>query len=437
LLRTAALALPLMMIAIPAVSSPQAARQTSTGPEAANAPARITDYTLPPPLLAKAKRLSRIRVTTRVFSVLYAIFVLWLVLRRRWAVRYRDLAERAARRHVLQALIFTSLLLLAIDALHLPVAIFQESVLKRYGISVQSWPSWAGDWVKASILQIVIASFLAAAFYAIARRSSRRWWLYAWLGSLPLIILGVVISPLVIDPLFNKYEPLSRHAPQLVESLQRILHRAGQDISPDRMFWMKASDKTIATNAYVAGIGPSKRIVIWDTTLAEETPDEVLTDFGHELGHYVLHHIWKGMAFAAFMTLLGLVLLYLLIPPLLARFGPRWGIRGNDDWASMPALLLVIAIFTVPGNAAANTYSRYLESQADLYSIEVTHGVVPDAGQAAAHSYQKFGELVFADPDPDPLYVFTFYDHPTLKDRIRFFTTYDPWSKGQTTGLVK
>jgi len=113
---------------------------------------------------------------------------------------------------------------------------------------------------------------LAWILYAVIRRSPRRWWLYFWIISLPLLLFGIFISPYVIDPLFNKYEPLSTKAPQLVPELQRVTRRAGQEIAPERMFWMKASDKTIATNASVNGFGASKRIIIWDTLSPRKPP---------------------------------------------------------------------------------------------------------------------------------------------------------------------
>jgi Zn-dependent protease with chaperone function len=203
------------------------------------------------------------------------------------------------------------------------------------------------------------------------------------------------------------------------------------------MFWMKASDKTIATNAYVSGFGASKRIVIWDTTIAQETTDEVLNDFGHEMGHYVLGHIWKGFVFFAATLFVLLFLGYRCIGWLLAQFGAGWGIRGLDDWASLPALLLLISVFGFAANVLGSTFSRYLENQADVYGLEVTHGIIPDPGQACAHSFQIYGEAVLVDPDPNPIQVFLLFDHPPVRDRVRLCATYDPWSKGESPQFVK
>jgi STE24 endopeptidase len=429
----------------PASARPQ--RQAGVAPRASDptpiavappaAPAQIRSYTLSPELYRKAHRLYQTRLAIRVLSTFYGIFVFWLILQAHWAAKFRDWAERATPKRFVQAVVFTPLLVLAAWLLQLPVDLFSQWLLKRYGISVQSWGSWFGDWGKAFLLTVVFGSLLVWMLYAIIRRSSERWWLYFWILSLPLLLLIMFASPYVIDPLFNKYEPLASKAPQLIPKLQEVSRRAGQEIAVERMFWMKASDKTIGTNASVNGFGASKRIILWDTTLAQETDDEVLADFGHELGHYVLGHVAKGFFFSAATLLLLLYLGKRAIGWLLASRGALWGIRGLDDWASLPALLLLGSILGIVTTIAGNTFSRYTENQADVYGLEVTHGIVPDAGQAAARSFQKYGEMVFVEPNPNPLDVFVFFDHPPVRDRIALCVSYDPWSKGETPQFVK
>jgi STE24 endopeptidase len=398
---------------------------------------KITAYTLPPDLYRKARNRSRIGFASRLFGFAYSLFVLWLILQRRWSAQFREWAEKLSRYHIVQALVFTPLFVLTMALFALPLDVFDESILKLYKISVQPWPSWLADWAKAELLVVVFGSFLAWLLYALIRKSPRRWWLYSWLLSLPILVFVIFISPYVIEPMFNKFEPLAAKAPQLIEPLQRLTRRAGQEIPPARMFWMKASDKTIATNAYVTGFGASKRIVIWDTTIAQETTDEVLTDFGHEMGHYVLGHILKGMAFFAATLFVLLYLGFRSIGWLLSRRGSPWGLRGIDDWAALPALLLLITLFGFVASVCGATFSRYIENQADVYSLEVTHGIVPDPGQACARSFQKFGESVLVDPDPNPIQVFLFFDHPPVRDRVHLCVTYDPWSKGESPQFVK
>jgi STE24 endopeptidase len=426
------------------VASAQQQSQTGNAPSSTKAasprtetPKKITAYTLPPDLYRKAHTRGRILFSLRLFSFFYGLFVLWLLLQGKLSAKYRDWAENFSRARFLQALLFTPLLVLTIGVLQLPLDVLQEWIEKLYGISVQPWGSWMGDWAKAEFLVALIGIPLAWILYAVIRRSPRRWWLHFWFISLPILLFIIFVSPYVIDPLFNKYEPLAVKAPQLVAPLQQVTRRAGMEISPARMFWMNASDKTIATNASVNGFGASKRIIIWDTTIAQESTDEVVADFGHEMGHYVLGHIWKGLLFAAALLFVLLFLGYRSIDWLLARSGVRWGIRQLDDLASLPALLLLVSIFGFLESPVANGFSRYQENQADVYGLEVTHGLIPEPGQACAETFQNFGEKVLVDPNPNPVDVFLYFDHPSVSSRIHLCLSYDPWSKGQQPQFVK
>jgi STE24 endopeptidase len=398
---------------------------------------KITEYKLSPERYKKAKTLGTIRFVTRLLTVPYILFVLWLILRAGLSARFRDVATARTRLLILQSSIFTPLLVLAFALLLLPLDLFNELLLKRYGISVQSWSSWTSDWFKSQFLAILIGSVLVGILFAIIRRSPRRWWAYFWLASIPIQVFLVFMQPLVIDPLFNKFEPLSVKAPQLIPQLQRITERGGMPIPPERMFWMLASDKTIYTNAYVTGIGSSKRVVIWDTSLDQETTGGILTMFGHEMGHYALQHVWKGFAFGLATLFVLFFLTFASIGWLLSRFGPQWGVSAVDDLAALPALLILVVAFGFAALVAGNCYSRYQERMADIYSLEVTHGIVPDPGQSCAYSFQKFGEQVFVDPHPNPLNVFLFADHPTVADRVHLCAIYDPWSAGQSPRFVK
>ena len=400
-------------------------------------PKRITAYHLSPELYRKAKTLGRIRFSFRLFSFFYGLVVLWFILQRRYSAQFRNLAESVSRKRYVQALIYVPLLILTIALLQLPLDLFNEILFKRYGISIQSWSSWTGDWFKIQLLTIFGGTLLALLLYAIIRRSPQRWWFYFWLIALPIFLFVFFLQPYVIDPMFNEFQPLSVKAPAIVPELQRIARRAGMEIPAERMFWMKASDKEIYCNAYVTGFGASKRIVIWDTCFASETTDGILTTFGHELGHYALGHILKGQVFISALAFGLLYLGWRTIGGLLSKYGEKWGIRALDDWASLPALLLLITLYGFAAMVAMNTFSRYVENQADIYGLEVTHGIVADSGQASAISFQKFGESVFVDPDPNAAYVFLFFDHPTVTDRVHLFVTYDPWSKGEPPQFVK
>jgi Zn-dependent protease with chaperone function len=310
-------------------------------------------------------------------------------------------------------------------------------VEKKFGISVQSWASWSWDWIKAELISLIIGTILVWLLYTVVRHSPRRWWFYFWLITLPIGVLLFFIGPWVIDPLFHKFEPLQQKDSPLTAGLEQMVQRAGENIPPQRMFWMGAGEKTTGLNAYVTGIGASKRIVVWDTTIAKMNTPQIVFVAGHETGHYVLQHIPKGLAFFAVLLLIFYYGGYRLIGWVLRRWGQGWGIRGLDDWASLPVLMLLLSVFLFISNPVGSAFSRYLEHQADQYGLEVTHGLTPDSGQVAAQAFQILGEVDLADPDPNPLEVFLFYDHPTISTRIQFALTYDPWAKGGQGEFVK
>ena len=398
---------------------------------------KVTAYTLSPELYQKAHNLGRIHFWFQLISFVYGLIVLWLILRWRLAPKYRDWAEKVSSRRFLQSMVFSPLLILTIDVLTLPADLYDQWISRKYGLSVQGWGSWTWDWAKAELVTFVIGIILIWLLYTVVRRSARRWWFYFWVFSLPILLFVFFISPWVIDPLFHKFEPLQQKDPALTASLEQMVQRAGENIPPQRMFWMGAGEKTTELNAYVTGFGASKRIVVWDTTIAKLNTPQTVFAVGHEMGHYVLKHIPKLLAFLAALLFVLLYLGYRSIGWVLSRWGEKWRIWGLDDWASLPALLFLIAVFAFLANPVASAVSRHYEHQADQYGLEVTHGLTSDSGQVAAQAFQILGVVDLADPAPNPVDVLLFYSHPPVSDRIQFSLAYDPWSKGEQGEFVR
>ncbi len=398
---------------------------------------KITEYTLPPDVYQKARNLRRIYFRYQIIGFVYGLAILWLILRFRIAPKYRAWAEGLSSKRIVQVIVFAPLLILTIDVLELPTGIYRHWRGVRYGLSVQGWLSWFWDWAKGELVTIIIASIVIWIFYAVIRKSPRRWWIYFWIISLPIGLFLVFLQPLIVDPLFHKFEPLAQKNPALASELEMEVRRAGEDIPPERMFWMQASEKTVTLNAYVTGFGSSKRIVVWDTTIEKMGTPQIVYVVGHEMGHYVLQHIHKGLVIGALLMLIGLYVGSRSIGLLLSRWGSGWQIGGLEDLASLPAFVLLFSILAFAANPLVSGISRYMEHQADQYGLEVTHGLTPDSGQAAAQSFQALGEIGLADPDPNPVDVFLFYDHPPIGERIRFCLTYDPWSQGKQPEFVK
>jgi Zn-dependent protease with chaperone function len=334
-------------------------------------------------------------------------------------------------------LVFAPLIALTMNVMSLPAGIYDHWLDRAYGLSVQGWGSWFWDWMKGELLSVIGAVIVVGILYWVIRKSPGRWWIYFWAATVPLILVLVFIQPLVIDPMFHTFEPLQVKDPALTAQLETMVQRAGETIPPERMFWMDAGEKTTELNAYVTGFGASKRIVVWDTTIAKMNTPQIVFVAGHEMGHYVLHHILKGLTVAFVGLFVTFYLGYRWIGWVLARWGTAWGIRELGDLASYPALLLVISILSVLGQPLGNTISRYIEHQADQYGLEVTHGLTADSGEVAAQSFNILGDVDLADPDPARWRVVLFYSHPSIPERIWYALHYDPWGQGKTGEFVK
>src|SRR5882757_4726828 len=400
-------------------------------------PPKTEQYTLSHDRYEKAVAYSRAEYVLYFVSYLLGVVVLLLVLRLGVAARLRDFAESVGANRWLQGLVFVALLIGILDLCDLPVHLYGHSLSLHYEQSVQGWGSWFWDWSKGELLGISFAFVLVLILFAVMRWSPRRWWFFFWLATLPILLFVLFITPWFIDPLFNTFQPLDAKYPALTAEMEKVIHRTGLDIPPDRMFLMEASKKTNDLNAYVTGFGASKRVVVWDTTIQKLTTNETLFIFGHEAGHYVLNHVRNGFLFLAAGLLVAFYLGYRGLHWALGRWAQDWKIYGPQDWASLAVLLLLLQVIAFLSMPIANGFSRVQEHAADVYGLEVIHGIVPNAAEVAAHSFQVLGEVGLADPNPPPIITFWLYSHPPLAERLVFAHSYDPWSKGESPKYVK
>jgi len=423
----------------PARSSSQLPPPSEIPPlvDSTNEQTKTEQYTLSHERYEKAVAYSRAEYALYFVSYILSGVFLFLILRLGIAARFRDVAESASQTRWVQGLVFVPLLRLIVGLLALPIRIYWHRLSLQYEQSVQGWGSWFWDWTKGQLVILAIWLVLALILFAVMRLSPRRWWFYFWFPAIAIMIVLVVIIPLVVDPLFDKFEPLSNQHPDLVASVEKLTNRAGVPIPPERMFLMVASRKTNEINAYVTGLGASKRVVMWDTTLQKTTNDEALFVIGHELGHYVLGHILKGLVAGAAGLLVALYLLFRGLHWSLDRWGRDWKILGAEDWASLAVILLLLQFLLFFSSPAINWFSRMQEHAADVYGLEVIHGLTPNSEEVAAHAFQVMGELDLSDPNPPPFITFWLYSHPPVGERLVFAHTYDPWSKGEPPKYVK
>jgi len=331
-------------------------------------------------------------------------------------------AQRSTKKKGWQAILYMAIFGALLFLANLPLSYYADFVRPHYyGLSSQQWEKWLGNELKSAAITFCIGISIVLVIYALMRKSSKRWWIYASLLTLPFIILAVLVTPLWIEPLFNKFGPMKD---KVLEA--KILHLAEcVGIEGGKVYEVDKSQDTSMVNAYVTGFGATKRIVLWDTIIAKLTPDELLFVMGHEMGHFVLHHIEKDILFQFLMSFL---LFYCLsCAPFVIKKSKKY-IKFNSvtDIASLPLLLLMSLLFFFITAPLSNAFSRYLECEADSFGLEVTQN-----NHAAATAFVKLQQENLGNPTPGPLFVFWRATHPPLAQRVEYCNTYQPWKEGK------
>jgi len=387
-------------------------------------------YSLPPEKLARAIAYSRIRVILNFLGSGWGILQLLLLLALGVVARIRNVAVNLSRNRWAQGFVFTLLLLAVTTLLDLPLDLYGQHAAKVYGQSVQGWGSWAWDATKGFLLTFVFGGLLVMLLFWVIRKSPNRWWFWFWIPAMIVVLIAVFVSPVLIDPLFNKFEPLAKTNPALVDRLEQVVARGGIQIPPDRMFLMKASEKVTTLNAYVTGYGASKRVVVWDNSVSKATPDEISFIFGHEMGHYVLNHIPATLVFFGVLLLIEFYVGYRGVRWLISRYGATWNVSSQNDWGALVVLLLVLSVLSFISEPIVNGYSRMHEHEADVYGQEAIHGIVADPQKTAQQSFQLLGEMSLVDPNPNAFVEFWTFSHPSVGSRAAFAAAYNPWIEG-------
>lgn len=372
---------------------------------------------------------SRVRDVLYFASFVYGSVVMLLILATGLSRRMRDAAFRVTGRKFLATMVYFVLLSVVGALLTFPLDWYSGfAVPHRFDLSNQTFGEWFGEGMKELGISLIIGAPLIALALVAVRKMPRRWWLALWLGTIPVAILLVAVTPLVIDPMFNKFEPLKD---QVLK--QRLLDTASKaGIEGGRVFQVNKSKQTKTMNAYVNGIGPSKRIVMWDTLLAKMNRDEVVFVMAHEMGHYVMNHLWKGLAFAVFVLFFVFFAAKKIVDWATAAFGPKWGFSEVSDPAAIPLLLVVLSVLTFVLSPVFAGYSRRAEHQADIFALEVTRLNAP-----GARAFIKLAEDSKVNPEPNRFIEFWRYSHPALARRIEFALAYKPWETGQPNRLWK
>ena len=339
------------------------------------------------------------------------------------SARLRTGAMRWGRRWLPGVMLYALLFTLVYAVCTLPLGYYEGFVRPHaYGLSNQSLEKWLTDGLKALGLTGAGLALVLWIPYLLLRRSPRRWWLYAGLATLPIATFFLIVAPVWIDPLFNQFGRLEDRT--LEARILSLADRAG--IPGSRVYQVRKSVDTKTVNAYVTGVGTTKRIVLWDTILAKLSPDQIAFVMAHEMGHFVLHHVLAIIVGSTLVITLSLYVVHRAAGRIIARYGDRFGFHQLSDVASFPLLLLLGGGVSLVVSPAVLAYSRHQEHEADRFGLELTRD-----NRAAGTTFVKLQEENLTFPRPGPVYTFWRASHPSLADRVDFANHYRPWETGK------
>lgn len=393
-------------------------------PETVTETAGATNYLVPVPVPSEqAVRFYQGGLFWWSVAVVWSWGVPILVLFSGLSGRLGRIAERFGKKLVFVTVLFVIGYFLIESALHLPLHYWTGFVrMHEYGLSNQT----LGRWLHTLIVDAAVWAAIYAAVFVVLRSllrwSPRRWWVYSSFFVTGVVFFYVLIQPVWVAPLTNKFGAMQDK--KLEADILALAERAG--IEGGRVFEVDMSRDTKAINAYVAGLGATKRIVFWDTLLTQLNREEVLDVMAHEMGHYVLSHVIWGCLVTSLVYALSLFLIDRVGRALIARFKQRFGFERLEQVAAIPVFLLMINVLLFLTSPILNAHSRYNEHEADRFALEITRN-----NKAAAQGFVKLQTGNLGVPYPYLIDKFWRHSHPPLGERIEFANTYRPWETGK------
>ena len=341
------------------------------------------------------------------WDFLYSAAVFWLLLATGASAAMRDRAERIGRLRWLQAGLYWVQFIVAWTVLQFPLTLYAGFFREhKYGLATQSFLPWLGDLGKVLLVNIALGAVVFPVLYAVLRRV-RAWWVWGSLVAVAFVMVVQLLAPVFILPLFNTYIKLEDPA---IRGPILSLARAN-GIAVDDVYVVDASRQTTRISANVSGFLGTERISLNDNLLKRCALPEIEAVMGHEMGHYVLHHNYKGAAFIAVVIILGAVLLRASFDGVVRRSGTRWKVGGIADLAGLPLVFLLFFIYLFALTPALNSFTRTLEAEADLFGLNAARQ--PDGAAEVALKLGEYRKLA-----PGPLEEIVFYDHPSGHSRI-------------------
>jgi len=340
-----------------------------------------------------------------------------------FSARIRNWAKRVGRWWFPIIGVYFTIFALINFLIDFPLSYYSGYVRQHaYGLSNQTFSKWFGDEIKGLLIGIVVGFLFLWVPYLLLKRSPRRWWFYTGLLAIPFLCLMILVQPVWIDPLFNEFGAMKNK--DLEAKILGLAERAG--IEGSRVYEVEKSEDTKALNAYVTGFGATKRIVLWDTIIDKLDEDELLFVMGHEMGHYVLGHVWKTILFFSLLIMATLYAIHRTAGWLIHRFSDRFGFVELSDIASLPLIILLFSVYFLIVTPFALAFTRHHEHDADRFGLEATEN-----NRAAATAFVKLQEENLQVPRPHLLVKLWQASHPTLGERIDFCNEYRPWERGE------
>jgi STE24 endopeptidase len=342
------------------------------------------------------------------WDFLYGVAVALLLLNLRWSAHMRDLAERVTRFKPVHTFVYWMQYLVLTTILVFPLTVYEDYFREhKYGLATQTFGPWMGDQMKALGVNLVLGGLLAMLLFGVVRRLPRTWWIWGAVVTTLFLIFAALISPVFIFPIFNKVTRLDD--PKIVDPILSMARANG--IPAKNVYEIDASRQTTRMSANVSGFANTMRITLNDNLLRRGSPEEIQAVMGHEMGHYVMNHVYKGIMFFLIVTVLAFGCLHWALDWTLQRWGEKWQIRGVGDTAVLPLVVLLVSIFSFVITPVTNTFIRTQEYEADMYGLNTARQ--PDgAAQGAIHlgEYRKM--------NPGPIEEWIFFDHPSGRNRI-------------------
>jgi STE24 endopeptidase len=334
--------------------------------------------------------------------------IMWLLLRFRWSMHMRNLAERITRFRFLQTALYWIQFVVIVSVLQFPLTVYESYFREhKYGLLNQTLGAWLHDQLIALAVVAVLGAILMIPLVGMIRMFGQKWWV--WGAGLTVLFLTFVslIAPVYISPLFNTYTTLKD--PKIKDPILRMARANG--IPASDVYEFDASRQSDRVSANVSGFAGTQRISLNDNLLKRCTLPEIETTMGHEMGHYVLNHDSKGLAMFGILVFIGFAFLNWALTSSLARWGEQWGIRDMRDVAVLPLGVLIFSFYFFITTPIANTITRTMEFEADMYGLNAARQ--PDG---EANVDLLLGE--YRKMDPGPLEEIIFYDHPSGRTRI-------------------